>query len=374
MIKKIFFLILFFLSTSCVFSQTQSTDSVGIKEPSLAVNHGSENDGRIPLQTGLPSVSAVKPDVENDGQPEPSIKKIFEGKTPIISVKTSVNKAKITVGEKIEYRIDVTADENVKIEFPDFGEFLGGFIITDYRQGGPDKVGDKIKWWREYTLDVYLAQQYAIPPVRIMYRLSNGEQKQILSNFVFVTVETTLSEDEATIRDIKSLVVPEHKWSRKSVSIIILSVIVLILIIVAVVVYFIKRKQYVEPPLPAHIIALKALEHLKQQKLVEKGFFKEYYFGVSDILRRYIEARFGLMAPERTSEEFLQELQQTDLIDPSQKEIIKDFLFHCDMVKFAKYQPESDEVEKIYSITLNFIEQTKEIDIVDDEDEEDEED
>ncbi len=349
MIKKILFLVLFFITAGYGLTQDQPTDSLRIKEPSLSPEQEPQDDKQ--------SVSSIDDN--------------FAGKTPIISVKTSVNKAKITVGEKIEYRIDVIADENIRVEFPDFGEFLGGFIITDYRQGGPTQAGDKIKWWREYTLDVYLAQQYAIPPARIMYRLAEGEQKQILSAFVFVTVETTLSDEPSTIREIKALVVPEYKQSKKMIYIIILSIIAIILIIGLVTMYIIRRKQYVEPALPAHVIALKALEHLREQQLVEKGFFKEYYFGVSDILRHYIEARFALMAPERTSEEFFQELQETDLINITQKDIIKSFLLHCDMVKFAKYQPEPDEIDKIYTITLNFIEQTRQIDTTDEEDEED---
>jgi len=349
MIKKILFLVLFFITAGYGFTQDKQPDSPGISASSIS----------------------RKQESQDDKQPVSSIEDSFIGQTPIISVKTSVNKAQITVGEKIEYRIDVTADKNIQIEFPDFGEFLGGFIITDYRQGGPTQSGDKIKWWREYTLDVYLAQQYAIPPARIMYRLSEGEQKQILSSFVFVTVETTLSDDDVTIRDIKALVIPERKYRKRTIYIIILSVIAVMLIFVFATMYFIKRKQYIEPPLPAHVIALKALEHLKQQQLVEKGLFKKYYFGVSDILRHYIEARFALMAPERTTEEFLQELQETDLINTVQKDIIKSFLLHCDMVKFAKYQPEPDEIDKIYSITLEFIGQTKQIDSIDEEDEED---
>ena len=62
------------------------------------------------------------------------------------------------------------------------------------------------------------------------------------------------------------------------------------------------------PPVPAHIIAYAALRELFAQNLVARGLIKPYYFALSTILRRYIENRFGLQAPEQTTEEFLASL------------------------------------------------------------------
>jgi hypothetical protein len=58
----------------------------------------------------------------------------------------------------------------------------------------------------------------------------------------------------------------------------------------------------------------------------------------------YLEERFDFHAPERTTEEFLYELQATELLTRDQKESLAEFLKRCDLVKFAKYEPREPEL------------------------------
>ena len=58
------------------------------------------------------------------------------------------------------------------------------------------------------------------------------------------------------------------------------------------------------------------------------------------MLRHYIEDRFGLRAPEQTTEEFLAELRQKHVFGERQKDLLRAFLEHCDLVKFAELQTE----------------------------------
>ena len=71
--------------------------------------------------------------------------------------------------------------------------------------------------------------------------------------------------------------------------------------------FLLRRKAGAEreEKIPAHEQAYRELERLLARELIEKGQVKEFYAGVSGVLRRYIENRFGLKAPERTTEEFL---------------------------------------------------------------------
>src|SRR4030095_4843522 len=69
-----------------------------------------------------------------------------------------------------------------------------------------------------------------------------------------------------------------------------------------------RRQRAAAVPLvqrPAHMLALAALEHLQRQDLIGQERIEEFYVRVSTILRRYVELRFGLRAPEQTTEEFL---------------------------------------------------------------------
>ncbi len=73
---------------------------------------------------------------------------------------------------------------------------------------------------------------------------------------------------------------------------------------------------------------------------------KPFCVAVSDTIRFYLEERFNFRAPERTTEEFLYELQGTDLLLPDQKESLGEFLKQCDLVKFARYEPGERELRE----------------------------
>ena len=80
---------------------------------------------------------------------------------------------------------------------------------------------------------------------------------------------------------------------------------------------------------------------------------------ISNILRHYIEDRFDLRAPERTTEEFLIELQWSDDLGEPDKNDLGEFLTHCDLVKFAKHKPKTEQIQQTFDLVKNFIEKTK---------------
>ena len=84
-----------------------------------------------------------------------------------------------------------------------------------------------------------------------------------------------------------------------------------------------------------------------------------FVIAVSDTLRAYLEERFSFRAPERTTEEFLHELQSTNLLDASQKERLSEFLQRCDLVKFAKYEPREMELRDLHASALRLVDETE---------------
>ena len=66
-----------------------------------------------------------------------------------------------------------------------------------------------------------------------------------------------------------------------------------------------------------------------------------------------------MRAPERTTEEFLIELQSTDVLSTPDKENIGEFLKHCDLVKFAKYSPTTEQIQRTFDLVKDFIDKTK---------------
>ena len=111
----------------------------------------------------------------------------------------------------------------------------------------------------------------------------------------------------------------------------------------------------VEPPVPAHIRAKQKLD--EALALISQP--KEFCILVSDTIRHYLEERFDFRAPERTTEEFLHELQSTELLAAEQKEKLGEFLESCDLVKFARYEPGEPELRELHNSAVRLVEETE---------------
>jgi hypothetical protein len=120
-----------------------------------------------------------------------------------------------------------------------------------------------------------------------------------------------------------------------------------------------RVKELVRIFKPAHELAYERLRGLIKEDLIGAGRIKEFYERISDILRHYIEHRFSLRAPERTTEEFLAELANAEVLPVSQKQRLGEFLRHCDLVKFAKHNPTTQQIQETFDLVKDFIEKTK---------------
>jgi len=121
--------------------------------------------------------------------------------------------------------------------------------------------------------------------------------------------------------------------------------------------YWQKRRlqEPVIPVIPPHVSARQKL----QEALALVGQPKEFCTLVSDTIRFYLEERFTFHAPERTTEEFLYELRETNLLTPDQKDSLGEFLKRCDLVKFARYEPREPELRDLHGSALRLVEETE---------------
>jgi len=83
-----------------------------------------------------------------------------------------------------------------------------------------------------------------------------------------------------------------------------------------------------------------------------------FCFTISTILRQYLENEHQLRAPERTTEEFLIELKESNKLKPRLKAMLSDFLVRCDLVKFAKQEPTLNELKELLNIALTIVEES----------------
>jgi hypothetical protein len=116
------------------------------------------------------------------------------------------------------------------------------------------------------------------------------------------------------------------------------------------------------PPLPPHVEAIRRLEALRNQKLPQNGKHKQYYSGITDILRDYLERRFSIRAMEMTSSEIVEAVDvphRAGEVDTKQFDDLAALLRTADLVKFAKLVPDEGDEERVYYDAYYFVEETK---------------
>jgi len=118
-----------------------------------------------------------------------------------------------------------------------------------------------------------------------------------------------------------------------------------------------RRRRLAPPPLvvtPPHRRASDALHAALSLIHDPKAFITE----VANTVRSYLEARFQLHAPERTTEEFLQELPACPALNPRQAELLADFLTRGDLVKFARDEPSEAELRGLWQTAHRLVVET----------------
>jgi len=276
-----------------------------------------------------------------------------------------VDKAKATIAETILLELEAAVGPDFKVNMPKVDKVLENFGIVDW-----DNLGDKldennnvVSRYR-YRLEPFLSGNFAIPAFTFEFFDVNGpedKKHELTTEPIDIEVTSLLGEQRAKLKiaDIEGVVEmpakPSYWW------VWVLCVAIAAAIIVGLWFYLRRRRaeELVRIFKPAHEIAYERLRALVGQDLIKAGKIKQFYECISDILRRYIEHRFNLRAPERTTEEFLTELSSANVLAQSDQDRLGEFLTHCDLVKFAKHKPSTEQIQKTFDLVKDFIETTK---------------
>ena len=128
------------------------------------------------------------------------------------------------------------------------------------------------------------------------------------------------------------------------------------LLVVGLLVWLLVRWRKSRPAAPTPTpreLALGNLDQLRAQVAVLEPY--AFSFAVSDVLRAYIGAQFGLHAREQTSPEFLAEISQAGRFSDADRHLLAEFLVHCDMIKFARIHATSADSAKLIESAVVFV-------------------
>ena len=121
--------------------------------------------------------------------------------------------------------------------------------------------------------------------------------------------------------------------------------------------WWMKKQQATPPfiPVPPHVRAKQRLA--EALRLIAEPM--PFCVAVSNTVRVYLEERFQLRAPERTTEEFLHDLRSTAHLNSEQKQSLAGFLESCDLVKFARFEPNEAALRELHDSAGRLVDETQ---------------
>ena len=274
------------------------------------------------------------------------------------NISANVDLREVTIGDSINYKILITlpVDAALKDSFAAEGT-MGEFEIRAFKWSV--ETGKTQTFFLNYILSTFKTGAQVIPEYIVQYRVSAKEQWQRLSaEAIDITVQSVLGDTkEPALKPLKPKIMIWRDYLPW--------IIVLVLIAGALWAAFkfwqkkqraLKQEVIVEA---AHVIAYRELKQIEMANLIARGLMEKYYEKLSGCLRRYLENRFFLRAPWMSSEEFLQEVKTSPVLNTAQRAALRDFLLLSDLVKFARYGSSEKEAGTAFASARSFIDQTK---------------
>lgn len=277
-----------------------------------------------------------------------------------VTVEAKMDTTEFLIGDQVGLELKVTQPNNVFVGIPIFDTELTKEIEILEQSENDTSLLENGDWLikKRLLITAFDSGYYVLPPIPVLYYSDTIKSEP----FAFIIHSVKVDTSQA-IKDIKlpysapisfAEIFP---WAGGGLGI------VLILLVIIYIIRKIKRNEPVirrfKPREPAHIIALRDLSRLKNDKLWQKDKIKTYYTVLSDILRLYLWNRYAIRTMERTSEEILQSLLNSDFKNEDAFNDLKDIFYTSDLVKFAKFKPIADEHEKCIKGAYKFVENTK---------------
>lgn len=273
-----------------------------------------------------------------------------------VQVTASVDSTKILIGGRSHYFITVYAPKGTKISFPEFNnkkEIVPDVEVLSAKSDTAD-ANSKVRIRRIYTITAWDAKRYTIPA-----------QKVIVGGATKTTGNVTLDVQAVPVDTVKSTPMPPDDIQKVSFSwgewVPVILVIVLALILICFVFYLYRILCHKKNG--RALKKTRALSYYEQAKqdlseiAANKMLYAEqkaYYTDVTNVLRKYISQHYNINALEMTSHEILESMK--DACDVSE---LRAVFNTADLVKFAKYSTDANDMTYYLDSIVHFIDSTK---------------
>jgi hypothetical protein len=273
----------------------------------------------------------------------------------------------ILIGDQVNLDLSVTCPANTQVGWPRIGDTILKTIQVVNRTKIDSTLSQDKKMLtlrQKLLITSFDSGFYTIPPIRFIYRQLPDTAAHVAQTGILLLSVHTVSVD--TTKNIKPIKGPlsEPLTFREILPWLLLGI--LLVLAGFGVWYYLKKRKKDEPvftlrpkiQLSPHELALEELDKLRIKKLWQTGRVKEYHTELTDILRKYLEGRFCIMAMEMTSHEIFDSLSAVDEMQNFPMEKLNFILTMADLVKFAKMQPLPVENDTSMDHAVGFVKET----------------
>lgn len=286
-----------------------------------------------------------------------------------VSVTVRLSPSEPVIGDEMTLLIEVKAEKDVEVLMPEFDEVISGFRIAEWipkRMVEPD--GSQL-FSQTYRFQTTMSGEQVIPAMLVEFvDRRPGKQAtpedydayEILTEPLRFTVKSVLPGDaEAELRPpLGELEPPSQRplagWSWGLFG-------GLLACGSALAAYLWLRRSHRVRQENAYEAAHKRLLRLLDDRNAPgtEVTIEKFFVEISAIIRRYLEDRFELRAPELTTDEFLQLAAGEGQLSREHQRLLGEFLHQADMVKFAGVGATDAEVNRSVELAVKFLEETK---------------
>ena len=205
-------------------------------------------------------------------------------------------------------------------------------------------------WLWRATLQSFQIGRQTLPSVRVVYRMDGETFVEAEASTATVLVASVLAQGDQPeeLVGLRPLYEFPRNWAPVAAGS--LAAVAAMLIALLLLRRWIRKRQEArglippEPLLPPGLWALREIDRLSRLDVCREGPVKQIATLASDLVRRYLSRRFGFDALETTTYECLAALRafRSPRLPQPARDLIRDFLDECDLVKFSKFEPGRD--------------------------------
>jgi len=282
-----------------------------------------------------------------------------------VTVRASVDRDRVTVGDRVTLTIVVEHDEGLALDTLEGASAFGVFEVLAAEPPRERSLGaGRTETTLVFTLAAFGTGDLEVPPIAVPYGDAAGNASTATAPAIPITVASVIppGESPTDVRDLKpQLGVPggAPAYLRSALTAAAMAVALGLALVLA---RALRRRRRAPapagpPPLPEDE-ARAELERIAALRLPEGGTPKEHYRLLGSCIRRYLTGHYGFPAFALTTAE-LEEQMVGRGVDRWQARLVSGLLQECDGVRYGQYVPAAARADADLTAAFEIVEVTR---------------